>query len=695
MKKRWMACCFALLLAFSPLYASLGENYSARNVFFDEDIIYYVAGAEDKLYVLFDSGLARMEADGSFVSLGPVPCEGWLSAFASDGETLYALDQTQEGWRVICLPVAGGVLGAVSVLPLALPADAWVHQARAADGVLWLLYSAGAEDLLSAWPLDGGGEQSWPVQNVEDFDLMGDGGVLVLRREPSMTGTTYSLRAFDPATAGEEDWASWTEDAGTCLAYDPYRQTAYLVGRETMYTVQAQGQPVYLDGFLGGDVMSVALLDTGAALVVDGMLAVRDFTQRPALTLRILCDHGRGEQYRAFVEANPQIDLQFLSPTLGNCEEQFMQDMLLGESSADVYVLEELSLLASLKEKGYFADLRQDAELSALAEQMYPAFRSLFCAGDAVAAFPKDVFLEVLCYHKPTFAALGMEPPATYGEYFDFCLNWLEELGEAYPDLSLRPFTDGLDLETLLIRYANAQMRQGGEPTFATPELAALVEQYFALEKAYEQAGTSGKTALFASYTLPLWGEEDAYGYLPLSFGVEATLTPAEGDVSYFVVNPYGQHPLEAMALVASYGDWRAEVGQALLFSSVDQPIERKLFADEYAAMEKKLAELEESLAQADPADRRDLEMQIDEQRAKMAALQEEDRWAVSLEALETYRELSNLVWLNPENAVPQLWDELPQPNADASAQEILSFLETLDQRWRMLRLESGAGVSP
>lgn len=111
--------------------------------------------------------------------------------------------------------------------------------------------------------------------------------------------------------------------------------------------------------------------------------------------------------------------------------------------------------------------------------------------------------------------------------------------------------------------------------------------------------------------------------------------------------------------------------------------------------MEKKLAELEESLAQADPADRRDLEMQIDEQRAKMAALQEEDRWAVSLEALETYRELSNLVWLNPENAVPQLWDELPQPDADASAQEILSFLETLDQRWRMLRLESGAGVSP
>ena len=90
----------------------------------------------------------------------------------------------------------------------------------------------------------------------------------------------------------------------------------------------------------------------------------------------------------------------------------------------DVYILEDLSVLTSIKEKGYFVDMGQNADLAALAEQMYPAFQSLFCEGEAVAAFPKDVFLEVLCYHKPTFEALGMEPPATYQEYFDFCLAW-------------------------------------------------------------------------------------------------------------------------------------------------------------------------------------------------------------------------------------------------------------------------------
>ena len=83
----------------------------------------------------------------------------------------------------------------------------------------------------------------------------------------------------------------------------------------------------------------MALLENGAALVVDNMLTVRDFTQESAQRLRVMCGNGRSEEYRAFVEANPQIDLQFVSPTLDSCEEQFTQDMLLKNGHADVYIL--------------------------------------------------------------------------------------------------------------------------------------------------------------------------------------------------------------------------------------------------------------------------------------------------------------------------------------------------------------------
>lgn len=694
MKKRWFACICVLVLVWGAQLGALGENYPARNLFFDEDYISNVAVANGRLYALFDSGLTRVEPDGSIVPLGPVEAAGWISAFASDGEDLYALDQTEDGWRLLCLPVTEEGIGNVSSLSLALPADVWARRARVDGDTFWLMYSLGAEVYLSAWPLSGDAEQSWPVKNVQDFELLGDGRVLVLRQEQGATGQQYSLRILDPANGQETSWAAWEENVGNCLAYDADQQTAYLFGRSSVYTVQPQGKPAYLDSFLAGDVVSVALLDTGAALVVDGMLVVRDFTKESARRLRVLCDHGRGEEYRDFVEAHPEIDLQFISPTLGSCEEQFTQDMLLGNSLADVYILEDLSLLAAIKEKGYFADMGQDAGLAALAEEMYPAFQSTFCDGEAVAAFPKDVFLEVLCYYKPLFTVLDMEPPATYAAYFDFCLAWLGGLDEEFPNMALRPFANGLDLESLLIRYANEQMRQGVEPVFATEELAALVEQYFSVEKAYAQAETAQGTtvSVFASYTLPLWGAEDDYGYLPLSFGGEATLTPAQGDVSYFVINPYGENQRDAMALVAAYNDWRAEVGQALLFSSVDQPIESKLYADEHAAMEKTLARLEAELAQADPENQRDLEMQIKEQQARMSTLETEERWAITQGALETYRDLSKLVWLNPYNAVPFLWDNLPRLDANASRQDIAAFLETLDQRWRIFRLEEGAG---
>lgn len=54
-----------------------------------------------------------------------------------------------------------------------------------------------------------------------------------------------------------------------------------------------------------------------------------------------------------------------------------------------------------------------------------------------------------------------MEPPATYQEYFDFCLAWMEELGEAYPDVALRPFANGLDLETLLTAMPTSRCAKG------------------------------------------------------------------------------------------------------------------------------------------------------------------------------------------------------------------------------------------
>ena len=248
MAKRWAACFCILMLALCIVCSALGESYPARNIFFDEESISYVAASGGKLYALLGSSLVRIEPDGSLVSLEQIASEGWISALAAHGETLYALDQG--GGRLAhAVPARspGNGLDTASVLPLALPEGAWVSQVRADAGTLWLLCSAGAEQQLFAWPLDGGAEQSWTVKNVQDFDLLGDGRVMLLRQEQSMTGRTYSLYAFDPTTGQETAWATWEEASGNRLAYDAAKRIAYLFGRESVYTVQEQGTPAYLD----------------------------------------------------------------------------------------------------------------------------------------------------------------------------------------------------------------------------------------------------------------------------------------------------------------------------------------------------------------------------------------------------------------------------------------------------------------
>lgn len=684
MKRRCLLIICVCFLVWSIFPIAIGESYPTRNVFFEEEPIYQVVSADGILYGLVGNSLVQFGHDGSSTTLGAMKTDGWVSALLADQSDLYALVQAETAWHLIALADNS------TALILNLPQGSWVRRARMYAEQIYLLYEAGAQTILSIWRLADGKEAfTCTLQGVTDFDLLEDGHPLLLSRQQSMTGGTTTLVAFDPETGTKASWAFWETDLSGNLAYDLQQQAAYLFRRGEIYAVKPQGEPVLIDHVLSGDIISIALMEHGAALVVDDALVIRNFEQNMTHALRVLCDHERGTDYRAFLEANPQVDLQFISPTLESCEKQFVQDVLGANNQADVYVLEDLSILSSLKEKGYFADMGQNAILSDLTAQMYPAFRTLFCEGDAIAAFPKDVFLEVLCYHKPTFESLGIEPPTTYSAYFDFCLNWLQTLGDDDLDVQLMPFANDLTLKSLLMRYADEKMRQGETPVFSSSELAALIQQFFYVANADAEKAQEGSVSLFASYTLPLLSEEDSYGYLPLSFGGEVTWSPAEGDLSYFVVNPYGKNPQMAMDFVAAYNDQRPAVGQALLYQTIDEPLENPLFQSEYNAMARELSALEARRPQVEPDGLADLEQAILNQRNRMDAFTQSSRWAVTQGAIEMYQNLCDRVWLNPSNPIPALWDALSQPDSNATQQSIDAFLKQLEQRWRILRMEN------
>lgn len=691
--------CFALSLVLALLcICSLAqaEAYPSQNLFFDDDLVYYNASANGMLYLSCDSGICRLNADG--VSTCVIPASELpmrIDSLLSDGHALYSLCMDNPITLTLLLDETGEK-ALRPILTIENEQGMWVNNPVVQNGKLHFLCQEGSQTTLQIHPLDGSSATSMTVQDISCFDVMPDGRLLALRREVRFPDTVLSLVTIQPDTKEMLLWASLdTTDRISHVFYDAEKETAYLLGKGAVYTARENASLAPCDSFLSGDVISAALLPSGMSMVVDGMLIIRDFTpenQAARQQLRILCDSDRGENYRAFLEAHPEVDLAFVSPTEPSCDEQFVQDMLLKNDRADIYVLSDLNLLEILKKKKYYVDMAADETISSLVQQMYPAFRSAWMDGERIAAFPKETFMELLAYHRPTFETLGIAPPATYDAYFDFCLAWYDQYADACPDMALSPLVGNLTLEGLLSRYADEQMRLGTVPTFHTDAMVQLVKKFLAVEKLAADNPTDWRsgTPVFSTYDLPILDSENDYGYLPLAFSAEnqPTICPQAGDVSFFVVNPYSPHAEMALALIATCDAQRTEMETALLYQSIHEAIESKLFASEYARMQSRLEALKAQLEAASPEAQRDLADQVAEQERFMDDYAQTSRWAISKEALTCYEPLSELIFLNGGNPIHLLSGSMPVLPEGAGDQAIASFLDAVDQKVRMVLME-------
>lgn len=694
-KSLWFALFLALALLCGCSLAQ-AEAYPSQNLFYDEDLVYYNASANGTLYLSCDSGICRLSADG--VSTCVIPTSELslrIDSLLSDGRALYSLCMDNPITLTLLLDETGEK-ALRPVLTIENEQGMWVNNPVVQNGKLHFLCREGSQTTLYIHPLDGSAATSITTKDISCFDVMPDGRPLALRREVRFPDTVQSLVTIQPDTKETLLWASLdTTDRLSHVFYDAEKETAYLLGKGVVYTARENAALAPCDSFLSGDVISAALLPSGMGMVVDSMLVIRDFTpenQAARQQLRVLCDSDRGENYRAFLEAHPEVDLMFVSPTEASCDDQFVQDMLLKNDKADVYVLSDLNLLDILKKKKYYVDMAADETIAALVGQMYPAFRSAWMDGEQIAAFPKETFMELLAYHRPTFETLGIAPPTTYDAYFDFCLAWYDQYADACPDAGLRALADDLTLEGLLSRYADEQMRMGNIPTFHTEAMVQLVKKFLAVEKlvADNAADWRGKTSVFYTYDLPILDGEDEYGYLPLSFSEEnqPTLVPQAGDVSFFVVNPYSSHTETALVLIASCDAQRTEMETALLYANIHESMESKLFASEYARMQSKLEALKAQLEAASPEAQRDLADQVAEQERFMENYAQTSRWAISKEALACYAPLSDLIFLGGGNPIQLLSGSMPVLPEGVDDQAIASFLDAVDQKVRMVLME-------
>ena len=691
MTTKRLSLLLALILALGCLISAAAAEGGETVFFYEEDTaVYDVIAHQGALYILKTEGIARYDPS----ALREEPYTGsvtgdWGSpahadCLLSDGERLYAADYS-EG-VLYAIGEDGARQEAARFEAAGYPSASFLQ-----EGTLYLLVTEPNAQTLVAVSLDGSGQRSLKVRDVEQIVAYRDGQSLAVTAARRNGETAYALCALD-LTSGETTAFAELEERPSALAYDRDADAIYLADRQQLCRWSPEGPRTPSATLISGDLIKVALFGDGlCAAIVDNSLAIRRVQEgqaRRVLTIR--SPYGRTADYQAFVRAYPDVDLVFCGSPSMTAEEEFISDMNLRSGATDVYLLSDLSLLNRIHEKGFSVDLSSSALLDDAARDMYPAFRDALMRGDRINAFPQRAFVTMPGYDQSLFEAFGLPVPATYDELFALVEQWLDEYADDHPEVYFNPF-DAVDLPAILTCHTDAAWQNDEALNYDDPRLAQTVEAYLRARQRIDAAQSDGPYEAYAFNLLdvPYAGP---YAYLPLAMEQERSpiVSSRQIEMAYFVSNPYSEHQEEALRFIeSSLADWPDEMRLVLLRSSA-QPVEEPGWAQEHERLSTELAELDRRLAGSAEEDRAELQAQRMDIAYQLADC-EASRYAVTQEEIDWYQDLAATIVISPTNPIPTLEDTQPElfsrlQSGQMTAQQ---FLAQLSERARSILLET------
>lgn len=695
-----MKRCFVMLLSImlfmsaQPVYMTtvLAEekgNYTPRTINCSDDYAVSVVSAGETLYALFDSGLylvPRGKEERCLVMAANDLPDG-IQVLLEDNGEVYCFAGKNGLIRLVDI---NGELLQETVMTLEDDVYVWDNALKMRNGVLYYLtrdYETG-ESVISIRSSDGENRDIM-VEGLVSFDVMTDGSILVYTIISNWPNAIHSLHKISLDNEQDSEWAILdTEAKLDNLVFDNHSHTAYLFSRNSVYAVRENGEMIETATFPAGDVCSACTISGGVAIVSDDFLAIRQTDGNgieESVVLTVMEKYGRAEFYKSFYEEWPDVEVKFVDSGEKTPEEKYIQDMLLGDDSIDVYLLSDTNMLKTIQNKGYYMDLSTSAEIKEKVSRMYAPFRETFSSEGKIYVYPHDTFIESLCYHKESFEELGVEVPTTYEEYMDFCLSYWDTYSDQLPYVSMNPFEGGLDLVTLLIRYTDELIRAGKPVEYQTEVLEQVLQKYVMLKEETEEREdfSFDKTSLFYSYDLGVLDEFSYYDYLPLTFekGAQALYTPLEGDFSFYVLNPYGKYAQQAEAFILSYNNMAAFPTDSMM-----PAVENPNYQQELDKKKERLDGLEYTLSQQDDEETLNkLQKMIEEQKQDIARYELEERWLISQEQLDRCGQLAEDVFICDFNPIPSAYAEAPELFDQLTVDRIPAFLARLDSRVSMI----------
>ncbi|HHU02774.1 MAG TPA: carbohydrate ABC transporter substrate-binding protein [Christensenellaceae bacterium] len=686
-----LAICFVFTLSAAVGIAEENTGGGNKVIFFGEDdYLSRLTVANNKLYLLFPSGLYEYTPEGNKLITDDENVTTADFLISGDGK-LYAISAMEN------LTLREVVLGEKAEVKELLTTDnydeLYLINPVIKDGFLY--FNISRSEIIKL-DITTGETKSLNVGVFTYFDVMEDGNIILLREADD----ERRLDVYNPDTGENTLFGKVAPDAYIgYLLYDSSKGSALMLGLGNIYEAKNGEEAKVIYNYLQGDVMSAALYKNGVALLSDDTLIIRDYSApKSEKSLTLLYNMGRGHEWRDFILNNPDTELNLISAINTSSEERFINDMVTKSDTVDVFILKDTNLLSAIKNKGYFTDLSENDKLKTQYADMYPAFMRAFGTGDKIAAFPKECFIETLCYNKQAFEEFNLTVPETYDEFFDLCINWLENPPENSENYIMDPFMSGfgVNLENMFLTYCAEMVRNDKTIDFSGEDIHRLLEKYRKIEELHEidTDYDSEKKHMFYTYALSILDENSDYGYMPLKFYKENTaaiLSPMSefSGLEYFVVNPYSKNAEDTYKLILSYDGKRETPSKAVLYTSVVGPIENPYYKEHMENFNVRLEELKESLEKADDFEKQDAQNNLDDFVEYMSHYERTAKWELSESASEIYRGMADMIYIESYNPFQALIMSEPELMQGADTMPIDMLLGSIDSKIKLLETES------
>lgn len=605
----------------------------------------------------------------------------------------------------------------------------------AGDSLFMTCYAEEGEKLL-VFDMNSGACTEGELEEVSELVAGPEGSLLVTRAVWSEDMNDYDtvtikISKMDPATLSEEPLTEIKVkgDSRITPCYDAEKDTLYYVANGELWAMPQ------FDAEKAVAVNDCPEIGNGMKLLKDGFVLVQFFSslsvkntdpaQRGSIQLRIK-GGGYGAVTNAIYELNnTRGDISVIAETDWSFQNDILQSMMNRDSHTDIYLLNyQSNEFNALYNRNYLIDLSSNEKIAADTARMYPYIQDAVKQDGKIVAVPVYAYGGTLGVNIDSMKILGMKEedlPRTWNQFFD----WMEKLPEMMENVPVkiswedRLYLRSMILENMIEQYELWMEKKGDKDyAFNNPILCDLVRRLNNLDyeglKArehveydpenedgyYDDGGDDENYVLMESYVSTTMNGDASFIPMFLSFADdEEPVIPAELEVAF--VNPYSEHPQEAMEFLGTLLNNLEQDSQYTLFTDKTEPIRYASENENLAMIQEAIDAYKAKIATSEGEKKVELEEKLKELEENQENM-ERYSWRISPVVIERYQKNKDLMKVrgysfynalfgqennNGDEDRPSAYETIfsSEESSKMAPEELLGML---DSKVQMIRLE-------